>query len=128
MKTFLQPFVWFLLLLPVFLAILFLAEEEVCFRETEEALRSAETETLRILTQVPYREIESEEMMAETLLFFLLPRLREGDVTLRIYGMDTGYGFVDAEVILERPFPLFGPVRAVSRRAAISDVLSAYEQ
>ena len=127
MKQFLLPFVWFLLLLPVFLAMLFLAEEEVCFRETEEALRAAETETLRILTQVPYREIEDEEMLTETLLFFLLPRLRNGDVTLRVYGTDLGYGFVDAEVILERPFPLFGPIRAVSRRAAVADVSSAYD-
>ena len=126
MRHFFLLFVWLLFLLPLGLLILFTAEEEICFRETQEALKAAETETLRLLAEVPYREIAGDEEMTETLLFFLLPRLREGTVTLRIYGRDLAYGFVDAEVILERPFPLFGPIRAVSRRAAFVDVASAY--
>ena len=126
MKHLLLPLGFVLLLFPAALFMLFVYEAGICRRETEEALKDAETETLRMLTEIPYREIETEEQLTDVFLAFLLPRLRDGDVTVRIYGREMHYGLLDAEVTLTRPFPLFGPLSVTVRRTAVADTASAY--
>lgn len=126
MRQWLLPVGAVLMLLPAVLGISFLGERMNRQAALERGLEEAAEGTVKMMMMTPYASLPDEKELVAEVLRRLMPAVGEARLSVRLYGADMDYGFLDIGITAESDFPLLGPIVVESRQSVLADMQDAY--